>query len=136
MASFGTYGYELNLSEYSEGELEQFYKYSKEYGGCQALILKGDLYRLITPESGEFCAYLNISKDKSKALLTFLSLYTSGHVENMTIRLKGLDENKYYKNTKTGVVLSGGALMNVGIRMEDLFEDRSGSGRRILFIEV
>ena len=52
----------------------------------------------------------------------------------MVVRLKGLEPDKYYKNTQTGEILSGGALMNVGIRMEDLFKERGGSGKRILFV--
>ena len=136
VSSFGVYGYELDLNDYTQDDFTEFKKFSEEYQSYKRLILDGDLYRLITPETDEFCAYLNVSKDKTKALFTFLSINTTGHTESIIVRLKGLDAKKAYKNSKTGEILLGDTLMNVGIRLFDLFEDRGGSGRRILFVEV
>ncbi len=136
VASYGVYGYELDLREYSEEDFCAFKKYCEKYRSVENLILDGDLYRVISPETDEFCAYLNVSKDKTSALFTFLSINTTGHTESTIVRLKGLDEKKRYKNTITGAIFSGAALMNVGVRMDDLFEERGGSGRRVLFLEV
>ncbi|MBQ9756191.1 MAG: alpha-galactosidase [Clostridia bacterium] len=137
VASFGAFGYELDLTKYGEEEFKAFSEYSNEYRAQESLMLEGDLYRLIAPETDEFCAYLDVAKDKSKALFTFLEINTTGHTESMVVRLNGLDENKYYKNLSTGQVLSGSALMNVGVRIGDLFKKqggKGGSGRRILFV--
>ena len=39
------------------------------------------------------------------------------------IRLKGLDENKKYRNEQTGQVLSGRTLMNAGICIQEKLRD-------------
>ena len=74
MAAFGTYGYELDISKYSAEDLAQFKGYSEKYRKYEDLNLDGDLYRLISPETDHFCAYIKVSKDKKKAQLTFLEI--------------------------------------------------------------
>ena len=39
------------------------------------------------------------------------------------VRLKGLDENKKYLNEQTGQILSGRALMNAGICIQEKLRD-------------
>ncbi|MBQ7373496.1 MAG: alpha-galactosidase [Clostridia bacterium] len=136
VASFGSYGYELDLSEYSSEDKKMFKGYSEKYREIEDLNLKGDLYRIISPESGSFCAYMKVSKQKDKAYLTFLELNATGFVESTTLRLKGLDPDKQYKNEESGVVLYGSTLMNVGIRIGDLFRKKRSDGYSVLFTEV
>ncbi len=135
VASFGPFGYELDLSKYTKDDWLKFKEYSLKYRKNEKIMLEGDLYRLISPESDEFCAYIEVSKDKTRALFTFIEINTTGHTESMVVRLKGLATNKWYKNEETGQILTGGALMNVGIRVGDLFKEKGGSGRQILFSE-
>ena len=135
VASFGSYGYELDLSEYSSQDKEIFKGYSQNYRHIEDLNLKGDLYRLIAPENSSFCAYVKVAKDKSRALLTFLELNATGFVESTTLRLKGLDPEKRYKNQDTGAILYGATLMNVGIRIGDLFRKKRSDGYTVEFIE-
>ena len=136
VAAFGSYGYELDLSKYSAEDKATFKSFSEAYRKDESLNLDGDLYRLISPETDHFCAYIKVSKDKKKALLTFLELNATGFVESTTLRLKGLDPNKAYKNEETGVVLHGATLMNVGIRVGDLFRKKRADGYTIHFSEV
>ena len=136
VASFGSYGYELDLSKYSDEDKAVFKNYSLQYRKEEDLNLQGDLYRLISPENNLFCAYIKVSKDKNKALFTFLELNASGFIESMTLRLKGLDEEKLYKNEQTGEVLHGATLMNVGIRIGDLYRKKREDGYTVLFTAV
>ena len=128
VASLGSYGYELDLSEYSAEDKAIFKKYSQMYRQDEDLTLQGDLYRLISPESDKFCAYVKVSKDKNKAQLTFLEINATGFVESMTLRLQGLAPDKLYKNEETGEVHYGATLMNVGIRIGDLFRKKRSDG--------
>ena len=98
--------------------------------------MNGDLFRLISPETDKFCAYVQVLKDKKAALFTFLHINSTGFYENICLRLKGLDDNVLYKNLMTGEVCSGMALMNVGVRIKDLFKEKSGSGFKILFVAI
>lgn len=131
VASFGSYGYELDLSKYSEADKAEFKSYSQLYRKDEDLHLNGDLYRLISPESDKFCAYIKVSKDKKKAQFTFLELHATGFIETMTLRLKGLDPETLYKNEETGELLYGATLMNVGIRIKDLFRKKRADGYTI-----
>ena len=91
---------------------------------------------MLSPEETDYCAYIKVSKDKKRALFTFLELYASGFVESMTLRLKGLDPNVAYRNERTGEVLYGATLMNVGIRIGDLYRKKREDGDSILFVAV
>ena len=136
VASFGTYGYELDISKYSAEDKAIFKTYSEAYRKDEDLNLDGDLYRLISPETDKFCAYIKVSKDKKKAQLTFLEINATGTIETMVLRLKGLDPNKAYKNAQTGEVLYGATLMNVGIRVGDLFSKKRSDGYMVNYYEV
>ena len=136
VAAFGPYGYELDLSKYSAEDKAIFKDYSARYRKDEDLTLKGDLYRLISPETDKFCAYIKVSKDKKKAQLTFLEINATGLIESMVLRLKGLAPEKAYKNESTGEVLYGATLMNVGIRVGDLFSKKRSDGYMVTFVEV
>ncbi len=136
VAAFGVYGYELDLSKYSAEDKAIFKDYSARYRKDEDLTLKGDLYRLISPETDKFCAYIKVAKDKKKAQLTFLEINATGFIESMVLRLKGLAPEKAYKNVDTGEVFYGATLMNVGIRVGDLFHKKRANGYMVTFIEV
>ncbi len=128
VAAFGSYGYELDLSKYGAEDKAAFQSYSELYRKDEDLNLNGDLYRLISPESDKFCAYVKVSKDKKKAQFTFLELHATGFIESMTLRLKGLDPETLYRNEETGELLHGATLMNVGIRINDLYRKKREDG--------
>lgn len=133
VASFGSYGYELDLSKLPQGEQEELKAYTEEYKANEHFVLEGDLYRLISPESDKFCAYMQVTKDKNLALFTFLHIHSTGFYENILLKLKGLDERKIYENVATGEKRSGKGWMCVGLRIKDLFKEKSGSGFQLLF---
>ena len=136
VAEFGSYGYELDLSEFSAEDKAVFKGYSEEYRKDEDLNLNGDLYSLISPESDKFCAYMKVSKDKNKAKLPFLELNATGLYETIVLRLRGLDPNTAYKNEATGEILHGSTLMNAGIRIGDLFGKKRSDGYAVTFIAV
>ena len=136
VAKFGSYGYELDLSEYSAEDKAAFKRYSEDYRKDEDLNLSGDLYRLISPRSDHFCAYIKVSKDKNKAQLTFLELHASGFVETTTLKMKGLDPNKAYRIEETGQILHGSTLMNVGLRIGDLYRAKRSDGYVLTFYAV
>ena len=144
VSSFGPYGYELDLNQVTDEQKAEMYAYTQEYKKVSSFTVDCDMYRLISPEKHEFCAYMQVKKDKSQALFTFIQLYSTGFVENFVLRLKGLDPNKRYQNEKTGEIYYGSTLMNVGFRLNKLyggvpelnFKGKSGSGFQIIFNEV
>jgi alpha-galactosidase len=84
VASFGAYGYELNVCELSDNEKAILSEYSSKYREDEQLVLSGDLYRLISPESNTFCAYIMVSKDKNRAKFNLL-YYNKRNFRTITI---------------------------------------------------
>ena len=81
------------------------------------MIHYGDLYRLIDPDRDRYhCAWGNVASDKSKALYTFVVMRHPPQ-DIWLVRLKGLDENRFYKDSLTGEVHSGALLMNAGLNL-------------------
>lgn len=136
VASFGVYGYELDLSKCTDKEKADFAEYSQRYLQTESLTLNGDLYRLVSPQESDFCAYIKVAKDKSQALLTFLEVNARGLAESTVIKLQGLEDDFFYRNENDGSILQGKTLNNVGLRIGNLFGDIRSNGYSVLFTKV
>lgn len=136
VASFGSYGYELDLSKSDEYELKQLKEFSKKYRKDEKFMQNSDLFRLISPQTNQFVAYINVAKNKSKAIFNFLIFAKTGFYESFIIKLNGLDPKKKYKNSYNDEIHSGNVYMNAGIRLNNLFKTNIGDGIRIYFDEV
>lgn len=123
VAMSGTFGYELDLTKLTDEEKEIVKGQCDEYRKYYDLINKGDLYRLISPwKDRTRCAWSFVSEDKNEVLLTYVVI-RGGIYDRHYVRLNGLDENRYYRNVQTGQVLSGKALMNAGICIQERLRD-------------
>ncbi len=136
VSSMGAYGYELDLSKLTPQEKAELNEYSKAYQKYAQFVIDCDLYRLWDINDDRYSAYMQVNKDKTKALFTFIQINSKGFYENILLRLDGLDENKTYKEESSGEIYSGAALMCAGIRLESLFKIGAGGGFQLLFTEV
>ncbi len=119
VAMAGTFGYELDPIKLSDDELAIVKKQVEEYHKYYDVIHYGDLYRLIAPmEDGHHCAWGYVAQDKSEALFTFVTILYKCN-STFFARLKGLDPEKYYRDSWTGEVHSGALLMNAGLSFKD-----------------
>lgn len=114
VAMSGTFGYELDLGRLSDKEKEEIREQVKAYKRYAPLIRKGLYFRLTDPFRDEAAAWLFTSKDKSKALLSVVLQEVHGNMTDNYVRLQGLEENATYKETATGRMYTGGALMHAG----------------------
>lgn len=133
VASFGAYGYELDIRKNNKDDIEQLKELTNLYKLNTSLVFEGDLYRLISPLGDKFVSYIQVSKDRETAIFTFLQINATGLYENVIVKLVGLNNKFLYKNSLSGEVLSGKALMKVGVRVKDLYKGKSGSGIQIVF---
>lgn len=119
VAMAGTFGYELDPNEMSEDDKALVKIESENYHKYYNVIHYGELYRLIAPTDDEFkCAWSYVAKDKSEALITIVIKNRTPH-RFLHIKLKGLSDEKMYKDNDTGEIYSGTLLMNAGFNFTD-----------------
>ncbi|MDD6484095.1 MAG: alpha-galactosidase [Clostridiales bacterium] len=118
-AYMGTFGYELDITKSSDEEFEQIKSQIEFDKKIRALVREGDFYRLQNPFEGNFCSWEVAAKDKSRAILYAAKiLAVAGSSRNVeTVKLKGLDPEKQYREVQSGEVFDGAYLMNRGKRI-------------------
>lgn len=127
VALAGTFGYELDVTRIPEKDREMIPKQVEMYHKYNDLIRNGDYYRISNfSENGEFDAWEVVSKYKDEVLVTCIQVLGRPNYKSRRIKLKGLIEDRYYKNQITGEVITGGALMNAGVNLNNLHGDFSG----------
>ena len=127
VALAGTFGYELDVTKIPEEDRKMIPKQVEMYHKYNDLIRRGDYYRLESySENNEIDAWEVVSKDKGEVLVTCIQVLGRPNYHSRRIKLKGLEIDNFYKNEKTGEILSGSVLMNAGINL-DLYGDFKGS---------
>ncbi len=136
VACLGPYGYELDITKLSKEERAELHEYTKNYRKIAQYTLDCDFYRIIDVAGDLYSAYMQVSKDKSKALFTFVQLNAKAFYETIMVRLKGLDEKAIYRVESTGRTYSGSTLMYAGLRLNDLFKVGNGGGFHLEFTKI
>ena len=117
VAMCGQFGYELDLNKLSEEEFEAVKEQIKLYKKISQITHQGTTYRLLSPFEGNYTAWEFVSEDENEIVLMLASIIRRGGWLPFTqIKLKGLDENAYYKVENTGETYGGDFLMNVGFK--------------------
>ena len=115
VAMLGTFGYELDITKLSEEDLQMIPKQVEMYHACNDLVREGDYYRLESYAENHFMdAYMVVSKDRSKAMLTMVAVSYRINHRAYKIRLQGLDANARYYIPAMDCHLTGDALLNAG----------------------
>ena len=138
VAMMGKLGFDIKLSDMSANDLAYCQQAIKNYNRLKPAILEGDLYRLVSPYSGEHTSSMYVTKDQSKAVLFAFDLYPRVSEKLHKVCLQGLDANKQYKvqeinlrpgeksnMAEHGQVFSGDYLMKVGLDVFRINELRS-----------
>ena len=72
VAMNGAFGYELDLSKLDEAELEEMKRQVEFYKRNRELVMTGDFYRLLSPFTTRYSAWMYVSEDKSCALVYYV----------------------------------------------------------------
>lgn len=127
VALAGTFGYELDVTRIPEEDRDMIPEQIEMYHKYNDLVRSGDYYRIQNfSENNSFDAWSVVSKDKSEVLVTCVQVFERANYHSRRIKLKGLIEEKFYKNEETGEIISGGALMTAGINLTNLHGDFKG----------
>ncbi len=107
LALQGTFGFELDLTTYSEEELLALRPYIQWYRRHGALLRGGHLYRLLTPTAGEAgSAWMVVSGDKKEAAVFAVGSALRGTTTQRIgdrrprLLLQGLKKDAYYLVTE------------------------------------
>lgn len=114
-AMSGTFGYELNPALLNAKEKAEIRAQLAQYREYQELIREGDYYRLSNPFQDNFAAWMVVSDDRSKALVSVIRLTAEANPPAAYATLKGMEEDAFYREKTTGKVYPGAALMEAGI---------------------
>jgi len=128
VALAGAFGYELDLTRLTAEEkalVRQQVARSREWS---PVVQEGDFYRLISPfEDQNRCAWESVSADRTKAIVTFVVMRCKIHMTT-SLRLRGLDPRKKYREAATGRVYWGDTLMNAGLNLNGQYPDGYSAG--------
>ena len=122
VASLGAFGYELDLSKMTKEEKEEAKRITERYKRTDALVLGGDLYRLISPFTDDFFCVSVVAKDKTQAFVVGERLRGVPLDRNRFLRLRGLDENKNYYIEELSLASSGATLLSHGVLLPRIRE--------------
>jgi alpha-galactosidase len=123
VAMSGNFGYELDLTKFTEEEKAIVKGQVAEYKSLRKLIQFGDQYRLLSPFEGNETAWMVVAGDKGEAVVAWFRVLAIAHQPLGRLRLKGLDPNRDYVLEATGDVYGGDELMNAGINLWPLHGD-------------
>lgn len=115
VAMAGTFGYELNPALMSQEEKNIVKQQVLTYKKYESLICEGTYYRLSSPFTEPFAAWMSVSGDKKQALVSVVRLEAEGNAASMYLKCKGLNPNAVYQEENTGVLYDGAALMGAGL---------------------
>jgi alpha-galactosidase len=123
VAMSGNFGYELDLTKFTEEEKEEVKLQVAEYKELRELIQFGDMYRLLDPFKGNEGAWMYVSQDKTEAFVVYARVLAVPNEPIKTLRLAGLDPDKNYKISEKTPIYGGDELMYAGISIPEMYGD-------------
>lgn len=115
VALSGNFGYELDLTRFTDEEKETVKEQVALYKEVRHLVQFGDFYRLLSPFEGNDTAWMFVSKDKSEAFVVYVSVLQEPNPKLNRFRLKGLDPSRDYRMKGTDSTYGGDELMYAGL---------------------
>ena len=132
VACGGVLGYELDMSKFSEEELEIVSKQIAFYKEYRKVLQFGDYYRLGDAFGENVTGFMTVSKDKNTAVAVVIAYEYIIAGPELTIGFKGLNPSAVYEVTTReqdnykdvlSFTAGGDLLMNGKIPMRDLYAD-------------
>ncbi|KRE57680.1 alpha-galactosidase [Paenibacillus sp. Soil750] len=123
VAMSGNFGYELDLTTFTEADKEAVKGQIELYKQLRPLIQFGEFYRLINPFEQASAAWMFVSEDKKEALVAFFQVLSEPNAPLRKLRLKGLAPEYNYLLDEAGdpdesvEIFGGDELMHVGLNL-------------------
>ncbi len=117
VAMAGTFGYELDPAKLTGEEREEIREQIRRYKDRESVVRCGRYYRLSDPYRDAYAAWMFVSEDKKRVLLSVVMLETHGNMAVTYVRFQGLRPDVLYEDQRTRRRHYGSALMEAGIPM-------------------
>jgi alpha-galactosidase len=115
VAMAGNFGYELDVTKFTEDEKTQIREQVSLYKSIRSLVQFGNLYRLSSPFDSNYTSFLYVSEDEKEAVLFLYRIMNVPNSPLYRLRLDGLNPEYRYRISTSGSAVSGAQLMNYGI---------------------
>ena len=124
VAMSGNFGYELDLTAFTEEEKEEVKTQIKQYKDLRTFIQSGDMYRLQSPFEGNTTAWQFISEDGKDIFAAYFRILCEVNGGISRMKFTALDTDAVYEilGDGQGKRYSGDELMNIGLTV-DLWGD-------------
>ncbi|SFL53801.1 alpha-galactosidase [Gracilibacillus orientalis] len=124
VAYFGTFGYELDITQLTEEEKQKVKEQVAFFKEKRSLIRDGEFYRLSSPFEYNETTWMVVNEEKSEAIVGYYKVLAKPNEAYNRIKLTGLDPEKLYEINGENSYY-GSELMNVGIVLAGNFIDRA-----------
>ncbi len=123
VAMSGNFGYEMDLTKFSEEEKVIVKQQVAQYKKIRSLVQQGDLYRLKSPFEGNNTSWMFVSEDKSEALVYYFQVLAEPNAPLKKLKLKGLNPKLDYTIDEEEETSGGDRLMQSGVHIPSLHGD-------------
>ena len=117
VAMAGAFGFELDPEKLTAEEKAAVREQITQYKRWEELIRRDRYYRLSDPFAAAYTAWMFVSKDRDRALLSVVMLEMHGNMTVSYVKLKGLDAVSVYRDAESGRRYYGADLMEAGLPM-------------------
>ncbi|USB33519.1 alpha-galactosidase [Paenibacillus sp. YPG26] len=119
VAMSGNFGYELDLTKFTEEEKETVKRQVSAYKEIRGLVQKGDLYRLKSPFEGNESAWMIVSENQEEAIAYYFQVMAVPNAPKRSLRLAGLNPELEYEvqsgHSGETSIHGGDRLMQLGL---------------------
>ncbi|MCI9369270.1 MAG: alpha-galactosidase [Lachnospiraceae bacterium] len=124
VAMSGNFGYELDLTAFTEEEKDEVRMQIKQYKDLRTFIQSGDMYRLQSPFEGNTTAWQFISEDGKDIFAAYFRILCEVNGGISRMKFTALEADAVYEllGVNGGKRYSGDELMNIGLTV-DLWGD-------------
>lgn len=128
VALSGNFGYELDLSTFTESEKQLAKQQVELYKEIRHLVQFGQFYRLLSPFEGNDTAWMFVSDNQTEAVVIYTSILQEPNPPLTRFQLKGLNKEAVYELTVQGqlagkTTLRGDQLMFAGLPRPQFYGD-------------
>ena len=130
VAMSGNFGYELDLTKFTDEEKEEVKKQIAQYKELRSFLPKSDMYRLKSPYEGNDTAWMFISEDGCDIFAGYFRILCKVNGGIYRMKFIALDENAIYKVVDEDKEYTGAELMYIGLEV-DMWGDYTSKTWRI-----